>query len=544
MNISQNVELSIYNEKNMFFNSFVFSIDNKMNISDSFFIDVHPLYGYVDIPNIYIWSYGINFNNVFFNNYLNVYNDHKPFRTNNNQNILYFIVFEAFDDAYIEKLIENIYIDLIKIKQNNENEIKFISYFKNDKILKEFNVLHEFDLTNEIKNCSYIVINRPCQLTILAYYINQTRCYCFYESQYDPYKEIILYSFIEDNDSLKAKNINNMLKNLELFTLKNLNNINHQILHSSVFNKYLQYRKILMRPLVKKYDAFMLNDDGYKEFELFKNLSQTLEISSKTLVLTFCVNENVLSYMFLKKYMNIIFFDYDPIIHNNNSVCFRYYIFNYFSNISLSLYTNKIKELDVFFEQKATIDTNGKIIVCFDYSNGLHVKDTKTWKTKWNNELDFIINTYTKNEIILKFHPNDTNYTSNNYDIKKVDKLHTLKYINNDILENKRVSLSYNNLENILKDNNICFVYVDACSSTYLKCLQYGKLIFSKNEISSKNIFCINNNSLSIDKYLYDSFNKFSLNRLNALEDNLKNLVRKEDLENCFFFEKFKHLYF
>ena len=91
MLVNTNIEESLCSKKNIYMNSFFYENTNT-NFSNCFHIDIHPLYGYYDIQNKYVWSYGFYLYNPFMFEQFNCISKYCTIYKNENTIISYLYV--------------------------------------------------------------------------------------------------------------------------------------------------------------------------------------------------------------------------------------------------------------------------------------------------------------------------------------------------------------------------------------------------------------------------------------------------------------------
>jgi hypothetical protein len=529
MLVNTNIEESLCSKKNIYMNSFFYENTNT-NFSNCFHIDIHPLYGYYDIQNKYVWSYGFYLYNPFMFEQFNCISKYCTIYKNENTIISYYIVFEKKelsleDNNNILYKIKNDILNLIKLFGKNKIKIYSTKNIFDTKVLYNLPIIINFNLIDILKETYILVTNIFSQIFCIAHFHN-VKVICTQDDVYNIYLSKFFYTLDNFIEESKSKNIEKYLQYLNYFSINDPIDVYKECCVNEYFkllnittqnallyvknNNELLYSSIYVLHEAKHLYNTILNGITNSKYKLSKTIS-------KNSIICFFMSENTFSKYFLKNSNNpIIAFDDNVFTMNdsnqNNQFC-RYYIKEYNTK-----FMKQNHDIDLFYySKKINYYENGIIVCILDNSNGLFYNNQLDWFNSWKDIFHFLFKYY-DNKIVVKLHKNDEN---NKY-IEKLKELYKIDIISTEINE--------------LLDDKIKFCVLNN-GSTYIKCIQKGVLVKSSNYDNTKGIYDLMELNIEneLDKYGQNRFEIFEnlLNQIVSL-DNIKNGTIFNDIYNSF----------
>lgn len=531
-----NYNISLSTTHNLFYDN-----TSSSPFTENFLLDIHPLFGYKNNVPKYIWSYKSYVFNPFFFNIMNdiepntIKHEHNFNNLSKIQIITYYIIIQFNHNLSVNIDIAKIKQDISKLKKSYpaskiniylpitiEHDFDFIltKLYSLENIHNCF-VNTNFELKSVLQSTCFVVSNILSPLFILCYQYNKPLVVL---SDNNPYRQHIA-AFCSN---IQLTNLNCISKNISIFLTKVFPYFECIDIHNFKFIKNPLFNFLLKQsPNKITGHCFNLNNVyvhenlNHEYINVIQGLSKSSFNKSNTIDNAHLIILSIDESPFMKSVINIktnnyiLFLDLNPnIVSNKSELLFRYSLLHNGAYENL-VYPQSLNNL--FYSKNVHHCEIGYVLVLLDNYNGLQYSSKSSWIEKWTP----IFNKLKLYNVKVKLHPNNEIAKEILIETFNIDEK---SIINKDVL-----------LESLLSNHDIKFC-VQRTGTSYIKCIQYGILIFSLNETVdySKCIFCLDDNINFVTETYIHSKTKVFQNYIN------NNIIKKSELLNSNFFY---HLY-
>lgn len=533
MIVNTNIENAINNKQNNFLNSYF--EQNTESFANCFIIDVHPLYGYEERQQKYVWSFGYYLYNLFMFSHFNENSfsfESKWKNKTKNKITSYYIIYG--NDSFLSKCEENeiiktIQLDIIKLKKEfPDNIIKIYSCKENKLTKKKFLdgifMYTEFDLINVLKESDFLVTNKFSQIFCIAYLYN-VKVICTQDDVFGYYNNFFFFNYqnVYNDDVYIYNNIGKYLKYIDHFSLYQPHDICTNCIYNIHFKRLNETTSVCL-PYMKETNnisekrCIYVHHEAKHLYNVIQNgvdksiLSNTKNVNEDSIIIFFMSENRISKQLLLEKQLPVITFDDNIFImkdSKHDKLFCRYYIKN-FKTITLIQENNR----ELFYFSKTIKYNHDGIILCIlDNSKGLFYNNNTKWFEYWSNVLRYLSKIYNNNQISVKLHKNDYN---NIY----------REHMNKEFT----IHIEEDSVDNLLKKKiKFCVIHN---GSSYIKCVQNGVMVKSNKYDLSEGIFDLEN------KNILEELEIYKINRDEIFDRLLNKIVSLDNIKNGHFFNK------
>lgn len=537
-----NYNITSSSVKNLFYDNI-----SSHGFIDNIICDLHPLFGYFDNVKKYYWSYkSILIYPYFFYNIQNIIQQQNIIQNNiffilsKQKPISYYIIIQLTNNLEIEISISKIKHDILKLKLHYPSNIinVFLPIQENDTFLtssitstlsNELNTINNcflfttFDWKDILQNNTFFVASNVFSpLFILCYKFNLPIVVI---SDLIPYRHHLKLFFAD----IFLRNLNNISSRINLFIthvlpffeLSDLTNL--KTLQNPFFKFLIQQSINQVSIQYNNSNTIYIHENFNHEYaNMLESITKSpfvlTSFIKKASIIVLSVDESVFMKSLIKIKTNnyILLFDINPmIISNNNDNFFRYSLIH---NGHIKTLTYKQSFENFYLSQNICYNETGYILVLLDNYNNFQYSSKLSWIEKWKPIFNKL-KTY-QSYFKIKLHPNN--------EIVKYTLINTFN------IDEKNIIYKDILLENLLSKNDIKFC-VQKTGTSYIKCIQYGVLIFSLNDTVdyTKCIFCLDNDINSINKTIETYINSKTYVFQNYINNNI---INQSELLNGRFF--------
>ena len=514
---------------------------------------LHPYYGYIDNTKKYIWSFQFYLINPFLFNciktkYRDIFNH--TFDIKKCKPISYIILLE-YDTSTcscilnnIEKIKNdisiilntynqsiNIYL-LIQNFQNLYNYDETIIYYSQLNNYQNCHIYIDFNLVDVLQtNTSFVVSNMHNSLFLL----------CFHFAL-----PVIVLSDTKDcsqhlstfHSNLKLDNLNDVYSNILMFKKYILPHF--ELTNISENKKFIQHP--LLRNVFKQQNIYNLNnskqilsniylhnnfnDQYYYLHSVIQKYTSYTHVynTDEANVLILSVDESNLHKSVNKGVENktIVTLDYNTNISTSNDK--NFYRYELIKNKEFTFIKSNYELDNLIFHNLINYNNSAPVILILDNAYNHYANITK-WIETWKHIVSFIESTIDITNIKIKIHPNNS---ESDTVINLLKTTFPIKYL-----------IDSNITLDVLLQSPIRFCF-QLNGSSYVKCIQYGVLIFSTKLFCDHEKCLFSLNDINNIDSIIDSYQKIRYSVLKKYVN--KCLISSDDISNGVFFNKLQQL--